>query len=206
MMDYFALLGEPRRPWLDPEALMTKFLTLSTAVHPDRVHNAPPAEKDAATRRYAELNAAHTCLRDPKARLLHLLELEMGHRPPGIEQAPADAMEFFMQVSQLCREVDQFQSERGSITSPILKVKSFEQGLALTERIMQLQATLRERLAKLEAELQSLNAGWKTAPVVGSDERAGRLPLARLEHVCRSLSFTTRWISQLQERLVQLSL
>jgi hypothetical protein len=37
MQDAFALLNEPRRPWLEAEALKQKFLALSSAVHPDRV-------------------------------------------------------------------------------------------------------------------------------------------------------------------------
>ena len=37
MADYFALLDEPRRPWLDPEELKAKFHALTATVHPDRV-------------------------------------------------------------------------------------------------------------------------------------------------------------------------
>src|SRR5204862_2338470 len=76
MTDYFALLGEARRPWLDTEALKAKFLTLTANVHPDRVHKAIPAEKQTAHQLYTELNAAFNCLRGPKTRLLHLFELE----------------------------------------------------------------------------------------------------------------------------------
>ena len=74
MNDCFALLNEPRRPWLDTESLKTKFFSLSAAFHPDRVHGGTQAEKSAAQQRYAELNAAYNRLRDPKERLLHFLE------------------------------------------------------------------------------------------------------------------------------------
>ena len=48
MTDHFALLDEPRRPWIDADLLKEKFLALSSRVHPDRVHNAPaPERKDA---------------------------------------------------------------------------------------------------------------------------------------------------------------
>ena len=43
MTDHFATLGEPRRPWLDAEALKEKFHRLSGTVHPDRVHGADEA-------------------------------------------------------------------------------------------------------------------------------------------------------------------
>src|SRR6266436_5956888 len=69
MNDYFAVLNEGRRPWIDPDLLKQKFLTLSAQVHPDRVHNASEAEKRSAQQRYTDLNSAYNCLRDSKARL-----------------------------------------------------------------------------------------------------------------------------------------
>ena len=40
MNDAFALLSEPRRPWLKAEALKQKFLSLSSEVYSARVHSA----------------------------------------------------------------------------------------------------------------------------------------------------------------------
>ena len=59
MTDYFALLGEARRAWLDPEKLRQKYFALSRAAAAD-----------------AELNEAFRVLSDPKLRLHHLLTLE----------------------------------------------------------------------------------------------------------------------------------
>ena len=89
MIDSFALLAEPRRPWLDPDLLKQKFLTLAAGLHPDRFHNAGELEKAGASRRYADLNAAYHCLAAPKSRLRHLLELELGAKPKDIQQIPA---------------------------------------------------------------------------------------------------------------------
>lgn len=206
MIDCFALLDEPRRPWLDIDALKEKFITLSAATHPDRFHTASAAERDDASRRYAELNTAHARLREPKDRLAHLLELEQGRPAANIQSVPDDATELFFQVGQLCREVDQFLADRAQVTSPLLKVQSFERGLALTDRISQLQQTLQQRHDALDAELQSLNPAWQAAPPAGSPDRAAHLPLARVEQIYRALSFTARWRAQLQDRFVQLSL
>ena len=71
--DFFAWLGMPRRPWLDPEAVKERFHTLSREHHPDQQAAGSNAETDAA---FARLNAAQAALRDPKARLRCLLELE----------------------------------------------------------------------------------------------------------------------------------
>src|SRR5436309_5157524 len=104
MTDYFALLGEPRRPWLDPEKLKAKFLALSAEIHPDRFHSAPAAEKQATHERFPRLNAAYQVLREPKDRLRHLLELELSAKPAEVQQTSPGAMELFMEVGRLCRE------------------------------------------------------------------------------------------------------
>jgi len=206
MIDCFALLDEPRRPWLDAEALKEKFLARAAALHPDRVHGASPAEKEEASRRYTELNGAHARLRDTKDRLAHLLELELGRRPQDVQQVPAVAMELFFQVGQLCRETDQFLAGRGQVTSPLLKAQSFERGLELADRISGLQRVLTEALGAVEARLQTLNAAWAAAPAVDSPERTGQLPLNQVEALYRESSFLARWRGQLQERFVLLSL
>ena len=69
MLDNFALLNEARRPWLEAEPLKQKFLALSSEFHPDRAHAAGEAQREAATRRFAGLNAAWQCLREPKERI-----------------------------------------------------------------------------------------------------------------------------------------
>jgi hypothetical protein len=206
MIDCFALLDEPRRPWLDAEALKEKFLARAAALHPDRFHGASPAEKEEASRRYTELNGAHARLRDTKDRLAHLLELELGRRPLDVQQVPAAAMGWFFQVGQLCRKTDQFLAGRGEVTSPLLKAQSFERGLELADRISGLQGVLAEAIQGIEARLQTLNAAWAAAPAVGTPERAAQLPLDQLEALYREFSFLARWRGQLQERFVQLSL
>ena len=59
MIDCFELLQEPRRPWIDADALKSRFLELSTAAHPDRVHGGTESERAQANARSAELNAAY---------------------------------------------------------------------------------------------------------------------------------------------------
>jgi hypothetical protein len=59
MTDYFALFGEARRAWLDPEKLKEKYFALNRATAAD-----------------ADLNEAYRVLSDPKLRLHHLLTLD----------------------------------------------------------------------------------------------------------------------------------
>ena len=204
MTDCFALLDEPRRPWLDADALKAKFLARSAAVHPDRFHNAPAAGRAAAQESYTELNAAFTTLREPKDRLQHLLELESGAKPGNIQSTPAELMDLFFAVGQLCRDVDFFLLEKGRANSPLLKVKMFRRAMEWTNQINALQTRLRAKRGEVEAELLAMNDAWLAAPSEPEARRAA-LPLARLEPLYRTFSFLSRWVGQLQERLVSLA-
>ena len=206
MTDAFTLLTEPRRPWLDTDALKQKFLPLSAAAHPDRVHSAGEAEKLAANQRYAELNAAYNCLREPRDRLLHLLELELGAKPSDIQRIPPGTMDLFVEVGQLCRDVDGFITEKAAVTSPLLKVKIFERGMEWTDRLNELLQKINAKREELNAELKSLNARWESAPPIGDPARSAALPLERLEQLYRIFSYIARWSEQIQERVVQLSM
>jgi DnaJ-domain-containing protein 1 len=206
MTDHFAVLGEARLPWLDAGALKEKFLALSSATHPDRVAAESEPVKQAAHTRSAQLNAAYQCLRDPKSRLQHLLELELGTKPSGIERPPADRMELFMQAGQLCQDVDAFLDERARTTSPLLKARMFARGLEWTERLNQFQKELHDKTAALAEPLRAMNTAWQKAPAIGNEARAASLPLESLQETYRTISYLKRWTEQIQERAVQLSL
>lgn len=205
MTDNFALLNEPRLPWIDPDLLKQRFLPLSAPFHPDRVHGGSEAEKLSANQRYAELNSAYNCLREPKERLLHLLELESGAKPSDIQKIPPGTMDLFVEVGQTCRDADAFLAEKSKVTSPLLKVQMFERGHEWTDKLNGLQQKINAKREALSAELREMNSTWQKAPSIGSPERASALPLERLEQVYRTFSYIARWSEQIQERVVQLS-
>lgn len=203
MIDNFALLDEPRRPWLDTDSLKEKFLALSSRVHPDRIHQAPEAERRAAGELYSELNAAYNCLREPKDRLRHLLELELGAKPADIQSVPPELMDFFFEIGRLCREADGLLKEKATVTSPILKVQLFERGQEWTDRLNAVQRKINSRREELFQELRAMNLAWELVSPAGAQR--GKLPLGRLEEVYRLLGYFARWSEQIQERIVQLS-
>jgi len=205
MIDCFALLNEPRRPQIDLEALKAKFRARSIEAHPDRFHNESDSEKQAVNQRYLELNAAYNCLRQPQERLQHLLELERGTKPDDLQQIPNHAMDLFVEVGQLCRDLDSFLRERSEITSPLLKVQAFERAREWMEKLKSLKQRISAQQDALIIELGSLNAVWLAAPPVGASNRRDALPLARLEQIYWGVSYLSRWSEQIQERLVQLS-
>src|SRR5438445_10035441 len=123
MTDYFALLQQPRRPWLDTDALKQRFLDFSGRAHPDKVHTVNETEKVAATKTFAGLNMAFHCLAEPKSRLLHLLELEAGARPADVQQIPTGLADQFVEVATICKKADVFLTEKSRATSPLLQVQ-----------------------------------------------------------------------------------
>lgn len=200
MTDYFALLKEQRRPWIEPDLLKQKFLTLSAQVHPDRVHGANESEKRAAQERYAELNAAYNCLREPKERLSHLIELETGTKPKQVQNVPSDLMNAFLEITNLCRAADAFLTEKDSTTSPLLKLQLFEQGQEWTQRLMSLQGKVNSWREDLMTRLKSSDNEW-----VPSQDKRQEL-IGFLEKECQLLGYIGRWSAQIQERILRLSI
>ena len=201
MTDNFALLNEPRRPWLDADSLKQKFLSLSANAHPDKVHSTSDAEKSGAAKSFAELNAAYHCLAGPKSRLLHLLELELGAKPKDIQQIPAALADWFAEVAMTCRQTDGFLAEKAKATSPLLQVQLFERGQEWVEKLNALRQKLNGLRERLTDELKSLDAQWISA---NADLRRELLP--KLEELYRLFGYFNRWNNQIQERVVQLSL
>ena len=196
--DYFSLLNQPRRPWLDADLLKQKFLTLSANAHPDKIHSASDAEKSAAAKSFAELNAAFTCLADPKSRLLHLLELELGAKPKDIQQIPSALADWFAEIATTCRHADSFLAEKGKVTSPLLQVQLFERGQDWVEKLNALQKKLNGLREEANGKLKSLDEQW-----VKTDSRTEILP--KLEELYRLFGYFNRWQNQILERVVQLS-
>ena len=199
--DCFALLDQPRQPWLEPVSLKAKFLALSSEVHPDRFPNAAHAQRQAATARFADLNEAFQRLCEPKDRLRHLLELELGRKPDDIQSPPAEAMEVFMRLSQVCRQVDNFLIKRADASSPMLKAQMFGQALEWIDELQVVQQTIASRQGDVDRQLRELNERWL---------RHGHLPkpfelLTELEGISREVGFLARWSAQIQERMVRLS-
>jgi DnaJ-domain-containing protein 1 len=198
--DFFAQLNEPRRPWLDADLLKQKFLALSAEIHPDKIHSAGETEKSAAAKSFAELNAAYNCLAEPKSRLLHLLELELGAKPKDIQQIPAALADLFAEVATNCRNVDGFLAEKSEATSPLLQVQLFERGQEWADKLNALQKQLNRQREQLTDELKSLDAKWISTDAVSRKEI-----LPKLEELYRLFGYFNRWNNQIQERVVQLS-
>jgi len=197
MTDYFALLEEPRRPWLDLAALKAKFLARSAGFHPDRVHQASETEKRTAQDNYTALNAAYQCLNESRSRIRHLLELELGSKPSDLTEVPNDLMNLFFQVGKAFRAVDGFLAEKAKAKSPLLQVQFFEHGQALAETLTGLRDEITTHREAELANLREIDAHWPAHPP---------RPTEPLLQVWRMLSFYDRWLAQIQQRVVELTI
>lgn len=206
MTDAFALLGFPRRPWLDPDALKARFHEVSAPLHPDRFHSGTSGERELAQQQFADLSAAFHTLKEPRERLIHLLELESGQRPRDIQKIPPGTMDLFVDIGQACRAADEFLRDRPEAPSPMLKLKQLQQSLEWNDRLTELQNRVNARNTELTTELRELNAVWDSVQFApGDPSRASALPLERLEQLYRAMSYVGRWTEQLRERLAQLA-
>ncbi len=112
--DYFTFLGLPRKLGIDLEDLERRFRDLSRKFHPDYYYNATPAERLASLERSSYLNDAYRTLRNPIARIEHLLAVE-GLPPPrsadGTAKVPPSLLE---EVFALNEELDEIRELRDS--------------------------------------------------------------------------------------------
>lgn len=201
MTDFFIILQETRRPWLDPGSLKQKFLALSARVHPDKVTSTDEAEKNAASKNFALLNAAYHCLNRPKSRLLHLIELETGSKPADVQSIPNALAGLFGEVAAACRDADRFLAEKNSTVSPLLQVQMFERSQEWTEKLNALQIKLGSLGDELLAVLQAVDSDWFAA-----DAGTRKTLMEKLEELYRLFGYFDRWHAQVQERIARLML
>ena len=190
MIDYFALLDQPRAPWLDPASLKEAYHRKTLETHPDTASGNSKGN-------FAELNEAYQILQDPKRRLHHLLELQ-GHAPsPTNQMLPAELHDLFPGIGVLTQRANVLQG----------KVKAASNALSrslLKPEIMELQKEIKETREKLQAvseaslaELRTINVGWMEKPATADD-------IANVAKLYFVFAYLTRWSAQLDELAFQL--
>ena len=195
MIDYFALLDQPRAPWLDLPKLKDAYHQKTLQAHPDaQATRGSPAPADEA---FANLNEAYQVLHDPKRRLHHLLSLE-GTAPPSTGQAvPEHLQDLFPQIATLTQRADRLreklQATSNALSRSLLKPQILEMQQETKE--------LRERIQNLtDASIEQLfqiHAAW-------ASNRAEQIE--DLSNLYFTFAYLSRWSAQLDEITFQLSL
>jgi len=195
MIDYFALLDQPRAPWLDPEKLKDTYHQKTLQAHPDAQMNRPGAEATDAD--FTSVNEAYQVLQDPKRRLHHLLSLE-GAAPSSTDQTvPKQLHDLFPAVGALTQRanllLETIRATSNALSRSLLKLQILEVQNEAKEVREKIQALFDVSLA----ELSRINTAWARSP--GEQIEA-------LSNLYFAFAYLTRWSTQLDEMMFQLSL
>jgi curved DNA-binding protein CbpA len=190
MIDYFALLQQPRRPWLDPGKLKEKYHQLTIETHPDRQLSktdgvSPPD--------FANVNEAYRVLSDPKLRLQHLLVLQ-GASAANADAVPQALSDVFLETGTLIQEIDRLlaRSTSTSLSKALLRLEVLEKQKLAADQLEKLQSMHKTAIK----ELQAIDQGWVSNPELAP----------RLSELSSTFAYLGRWITQLEERQFQLSI
>lgn len=189
MIDYFALLEQPRRPWFDENALREKFHSLARAAHPDRQSSASP-DLD-----FASLSEAFRVLGDPKLRLQHLLQLESNTQASDV--LPKDLEDLFPSMTAIIRTADDLLKRTKATTNALSRSLFKSELLTIQNQIAQSLAKLSELQEQTMSELRALDESWTTIPSPD---------FSQLRRLYLKISYLSRWITQFEEKKLQFSL
>ncbi|MGI8956497.1 MAG: hypothetical protein ACR2II_06240 [Chthoniobacterales bacterium] len=170
MIDYFALLDEARRPWLDPNELKEKYFARARIASAD-----------------AGLNEAFRVLSDPKLRLQHLLTLEGAQMTAG-RPVPPSVAELFWNTGTLLREIDRW------------LLQSAEASSALSRALLSGEKARLERKLEVFAEQLDAVYADEIISLREIDNADWRNDRPRLVELHDSISYLTRLRDQVKEK------
>jgi curved DNA-binding protein CbpA len=182
MTDYFALLDQPRAPWLDPASLREVFHRKTLEQHPD-------ASASSSSNAFAELNEAYQVLQDPKRRLQHLLELQ-GSPPSRVaESVPNELQELFLRIGEWNQQakllLERIRGQSSALERSLLKSRLLE----VQQAIENLRCEVRDLTETANAELKQIEP----------------TQLDLISSFYSRFAYLGRWTEQLDELAFQLS-
>jgi molecular chaperone HscB len=167
--DYFTFLGLPRKLLIDQTDLERRFRDLSRKFHPDYFYNASSAERLASLERSSYLNDAYRTLRNPIARIEHLLAIEglpSARSEEGTAKVPPSLLE---EVFALNEELDEIRELRESGQDPE----------KLRARLEEARKPIDVKRDEHERQLQELSARWDKEEEAPAAEKRGTLEALR---------------------------
>jgi curved DNA-binding protein CbpA len=185
MTDYFALLKQPRRPWLDPDSLKQAFHEQTLQAHPDAHASSSSAEAN-----FALINEAYQTLLDPKRRLQHLLALTGDAPAARFDAVPEELAELFPALMDVTQQAQQATQTAAAATSALSRSLLTAERLQTQHRVDELRQRLQELQAAADTELQSVNIE----------------ATADLQRLYVRYSYLQRWATQLAEHRATLAL
>ena len=167
--DYFAFLGLPRRLAVDTSLLEQRFRELSRQSHPDYFYNASQKERLESLERSSYLNDAYRTLRNPAARIEHLLAVEglpATKSDEGNVKVPPALLE---EVFALNEELDEIRELRESGAG----------GAQLRSRLEQARAPIERKRDEHERRIRELSDRYDSQAESSAAERKATLEALR---------------------------
>ncbi len=196
MTDHFALLGQPRRPWLNPEKLKERYQELARTEHPDQKGRSSltPGRGSEAPPPFGEINEAYRVLSDPRLRLQHLLSLE-GKTPEANAPLSPELMDLFTRTAPVFSEIDRLLEKLKSANNALSRSLLHQEILTVRQRADALLLEIGKRRDDSVRQVQEADKFW-------DDKAAGAI--GTLAELGNRLGYLDRWIDQLRERQFQL--
>jgi len=195
MTDYFALLDQPRAPWLDLDELKRTYHQKSLRTHPDA--HANRGGGDATEISFASLNEAYQALQDPKRRLHHLLSLE-GSAPSSTDQTvPKQLDDLFPRVGALAQRANLLLETLRTTSNALSRSLLKPQILDVQQEMKKMRETIRNLSDESLGHLRQINPAWVANPAE---------QIENLSNLYFAFAYLSRWSAQLDELSFQLSL
>ncbi len=138
-MDYFGLLGLPRRYEISDTKLMAAFRAMARQIHPDRFTDQPEEARALSTRLSARLNQAVDALKNPLLRASYMLDLAGGPGASEVRDVPGSLLAKVMTLREEIEEAhatgDDAQIERLRSTISAYRADILEQIAARADRL-----------------------------------------------------------------------
>ena len=190
--DYFAVLRQARRPWLDPDQLKTQYQELTFAHHPDR------QKADADQTDFSAVTEAYRVLNNPRLRLLHLLTLETNQDVSALttSSVPDELAAMFMEAATLVQQIDGHRQKQEQSASALGKSLLKAEEVSLKHRAHEMLDRLNQRYDAALQDLRNLDEQWM---------RDAASVTNQLMSLGDRFGYLDRWINQLREKQFQLS-
>src|SRR5438046_5051262 len=161
MIDYFALLGQPRAPWLDLDELKNTYYQKTLQAHPDAQTTRSRADAMDAT--FSSLNEAYQVLQDPKRRLHHLLSLE-GAAPSSHQTVPQHLHDLFPVVGALTQRANLLLEKIGTTSNRLSQSLLKPQILDVQNEAKEVHTKIQHLFDTALAELCQISPAWANNP------------------------------------------
>ncbi len=194
MTDFFALLNQPRRPWLDEAALKESYHGKTRELHPD-ARRQDRREANSFPYSFAELNEAYRALSSPASRLQHLLGLNGESEAARTHSIPPRVEELFPAINAaisnaklIAQKLDQRNTAlgRGLLAMDLARARS---------ELERCEKTLSQLNDASLADLRALDSEW---------DAASRLRREHARELQTTFTYLSRWRSQIGELRLQL--